>query len=156
MLFRVLRIFKRTYPVSLQLSQNILAALQYFACVPPLLERALLVGVPKEIKDHEDRVGLVPATVRELVAHGHRVFVQKDAGRGAGIFNDDYSRAGATLTSDAESIWSSADLIVKVKEPLADERKRLHKGQVLFTYLHLAPDAEQANDLIRSRATCIA
>jgi alanine dehydrogenase len=121
-----------------------------------LTERALLVGVPKEIKDREDRVGLVPATVRELVAQGHRVLVQKDAGRGAGIFNEDYTRAGAALANDAESIWSAADLIVKVKEPLADERKQLHKGQVLFTYLHLAPDADQANDLIRSRATCIA
>jgi alanine dehydrogenase len=116
----------------------------------------LLVGVPKEIKDHEGRVGLVPASVRELVAHGHRVLVQRDAGRGAGISNEDYTRAGATLTDDAQSVWSSADLIVKVKEPLAAERKQLHKGQVLFTYLHLAPDPDQANDLIKSHATCIA
>ncbi len=116
----------------------------------------MLIGVPKEIKDHEDRVGLVPAAVRELVAQGHRVLIQKDAGCGAGIFDEDYNRVGATLTNHAESVWSSADLIVKVKEPLADERKYLHKGQVLFTYLHLAPDVEQANDLIRSRATCIA
>src|ERR1700719_1892079 len=120
------------------------------------MEEALLVGVPKEIKDHEGRVGLVPAAVRELVAHGHRVLVQKDAGRGAGIFDEDFTRAGAALVNDAESVWSSADLIVKVKEPLAAERKLLHKGQVLFTYLHLAPDPDQANDLIRSQASCIA
>ena len=120
------------------------------------MEEALLVGVPKEIKDHEGRVGLVPAAVRELVAHGHRVLVQKDAGRGAGIFDEDFTRAGAALVNDAESVWSSADLIVKVKEPLAAERKLLHKGQVLFTYLHLAPDPDQANDLIRSHASCIA
>ena len=98
----------------------------------------MLIGVPKEIKDHEDRVGLVPAAVRELVAQGHRVLIQKDAGCGAGIFDEDYIRVGATLTNDAESVWSSADLIVKVKEPLADERKYLHKGQVLFTYLHIS------------------
>ena len=116
----------------------------------------MLVGVPKEIKDHEGRVGLVPAAVRELVAHGHRVLVQKDAGRGAGIFDEDFRQAGATLVNDAESVWSSSDLIVKVKEPLAAERKLLHKGQVLFTYLHLAPDPDQANDLIRSQASCIA
>src|ERR1700720_2360399 len=102
------------------------------------MEEALLVGVPKEIKAHEGRGGLVPAAVRELVAHGHRVLVQKDAGRGAGIFDEDFGRAGGTLVNDAESVWSSSDLIVKVKEPLAVERKLLHKGQVLFTYLHLA------------------
>jgi alanine dehydrogenase len=119
-------------------------------------EDVLVIGVPKEIKDREDRVGLVPASVRELVAHGHRVLVQRDAGRGAGISNEDCTRAGATLTDDAESVWSSADLIVKEKEPLAPERKQLHAGQVLFTYLHLAPDPDQANDLIHSRATCIA
>ena len=110
----------------------------------------------REIKDHEGRVGLVPAAVRELVAHGHRVLVQKDAGRGAGIFDEDFTRAGATLVNSAELVWSSADLVVKVKEPLATERKLLHKGQVLFTYLHLAPDPDQANDLIRSQASCIA
>ena len=120
------------------------------------MEDALLVGVPKEVKDHEGRVGLVPAAVRELVAHGHRVLVQKDAGRGAGIFDEDFTRAGAAVVNDAESVWSSSDLIVKVKEPLAAERKLLHKGQVLFTYLHLAPDPDQANDLIRSQASCIA
>jgi alanine dehydrogenase len=120
------------------------------------MEGGLLIGVPKEIKDHEGRVGLVPAAVRELAAHGHRVLIQSDAGRGAGIFDDDFVRAGATVVNDAGSIWSSADLIVKVKEPLAAERKQLHQGQVLFTYLHLAPDPDQANDLMRSHATCIA
>jgi alanine dehydrogenase len=120
------------------------------------MEGILLVGVPKEIKDHEDRVGLVPGAVRELVAHGHQVLVEREAGRGAGILNEDFAQAGATLVNDAESIWSAAGLIVKVKEPLAVERKQLHEGQILFTYLHLAPDPDQANDLIHSRATCIA
>ncbi len=116
----------------------------------------MLIGVPKEIKDHEDRVGLVPAAVRELVAHGHRVVVENNAGRGAGISNEDFAQAGATLVKDAGPIWSTADLIVKVKEPLPVERKQLHAGQILFTYLHLAPDPAQANDLLRSGATCIA
>jgi alanine dehydrogenase len=119
-------------------------------------EGAMLVGVPKEIKDHENRVGLVPATVRELVRHGHQVLVERDAGRGAGISNEDYTRGGAFVANDAESVWSSVDFVVKVKEPLAAERKQLRKGQVLFTYLHLAPDRDQTNDLIRSQATCIA
>ena len=116
----------------------------------------MLIGVPKEIKDHEDRVGLVSASVRELVAHGHRVLVETGAGEGAGILDADFQRAGATMVDSAAKIWSTAELIVKVKEPLAVERKQLHAGQILFAYLHLAPDPEQANDLIRSGATCIA
>jgi alanine dehydrogenase len=116
----------------------------------------VIIGTPKEIKDREDRVGLVPAAVRELVAHGHQVLIENDAGRGAGISNDDFHRAGATLVDYPDAIWSAADLIVKVKEPLPDERKQLHEGQTLFTYLHLAPDPDQANDLIHSGATCIA
>ena len=116
----------------------------------------MLIGVPKEIKDHEDRVGLVPASIRELKAHGHEIVVEKDAGQGAGIIDADFEGAGATVIDNAEKIWSTAELIVKVKEPLAVERKQLRAGQVLFTYLHLAPDPEQANDLLRSGATCIA
>jgi alanine dehydrogenase len=116
----------------------------------------MLIGVPKEIKDHEDRVGLVPSSVGELVAHGHQVLIQQGAGRGAGIADEDYVAAGATLADDADAIWRKAELVVKVKEPLAVERKKLRDGQLLFTYLHLAPDPEQANDLIRSGATCIA
>ncbi len=116
----------------------------------------MLIGTPKEIKDHEDRVGLVPSSVRELVAHGHKVMIQAGAGLGAGISDGDYVTAGAELIGDADAIWSRAELVVKVKEPLAVERRKLRAGQTLFTYLHLAPDPEQTNDLIRSGATCIA
>ncbi len=114
------------------------------------------IGVPKEIKDHEDRVGLIPASVRELVAHGHQVLVEKGAGRGAGIADKDYLKAGARITDETDAIWASSEMIVKVKEPLAVERKKLRAGQTLFTYLHLAPDPEQTRDLVDSGATCIA
>ena len=114
------------------------------------------VGVPKEIKNHEYRVGLVPSSVLELVHHGHEVLVQKGAGLGAGLTDDDYIAAGATIIETADEIFASADMIVKVKEPQADERKKLRPGQILFTYLHLAPDAPQTKDLIDSGAVCIA
>ena len=114
------------------------------------------VGVPKEIKNHEYRVGLVPSSVLELVHHGHEVLVQKGAGLGAGLTDDDYIAAGATMIETADEIFASADMIVKVKEPQADERKKLRPGQILFTYLHLAPDAPQTKDLIDSGAVCIA
>ena len=114
------------------------------------------VGVPKEIKNHEYRVGLVPSSVLELVHHGHEVLVQKGAGLGAGLTDDDYIAAGATIIDTADEIFASADMIVKVKEPQADERKKLRPGQILFTYLHLAPDAPQTRDLIESGAVCIA
>lgn len=114
------------------------------------------VGVPAEIKDHEDRVGLIPATVQELVAKGHSVMIEKGAGRGAGIADKDYVKAGATLVADADQIWAEAEMVVKVKEPLAVERAKLSAGQLLFTYLHLAPDPAQAADLVKSGATCIA
>ena len=114
------------------------------------------VGVPKEIKNHEYRVGLVPSSVLELVHHGHEVLVQKSAGLGAGLTDEDYIAAGATMIETADEIFASADMIVKVKEPQADERKKLRPGQILFTYLHLAPDAPQTRDLIESGAVCIA
>ena len=114
------------------------------------------IGVPKEIKDHEDRVGLVPASVRELVAHGHEVWVEKGAGKGAGLSDAEYVKAGAKIVAETDAIWAGAEMIVKVKEPLAVERKKLREGQLLFTYLHLAPDPEQARDLVESGATCIA
>lgn len=114
------------------------------------------VGVPKEIKDHEDRVGLVPGSVRELVAHGHSVAVQKGAGLGAGIVDADFVAAGASLVDSADEIWAGAEMVVKVKEPLAVERAKMRDGQLLFTYLHLAPDPDQARDLMKSGATCIA
>ncbi|MBN9087876.1 MAG: alanine dehydrogenase [Reyranella sp.] len=114
------------------------------------------VGVPKEIKDHEDRVGLVPSSVAELVRHGHEVTIQAGAGVGAGLEDALYVAAGARIVADAETIFRDAELIVKVKEPLAPERKRLKPGQVLFTYLHLAPDREQTRDLLKSGVTAIA
>jgi alanine dehydrogenase len=116
----------------------------------------MLVGVPIEIKDHEYRVGLVPSSVAELVHHGHQVIVQKGAGVGSGIPDADYVNAGATIVDGSDDIWGRAELVVKVKEPLASERKKLRPGQVLFTYLHLAPDAPQTHDLVASGATCIA
>ena len=114
------------------------------------------IGVPKEIKNHEYRVGLIPSSVQELVHHGHQVMVQTGAGLGAGITDADYVAAGASIVDGADPIFAEADMIVKVKEPLAVERKKLRKGQILFTYLHLAPDAEQTRDLIASGAICIA
>ncbi len=114
------------------------------------------IGVPKEIKTHEYRVGLLPGSVRELVAHGHAILVETGAGAGIGYGDDAYKAAGATVTENAERVFAEVDLIVKVKEPQAAERKRLRRGQILFTYLHLAPDPDQAADLIASGATCIA
>ena len=114
------------------------------------------VGVPTEIKDHEDRVGLVPASVAELGHHGHEVLVQKGAGDAAGLTDDQYVAAGARIANDADEIFRACDLVVKVKEPLAPERKKLRPGQVLFTYLHLAPDPEQTRELMQSGATAIA
>jgi alanine dehydrogenase len=114
------------------------------------------VGVPKEIKDSEFRVGLIPPTVAELTAHGHQVIVETNAGNGAGLADQAYVRAGAEITASAEDIFERAELIVKVKEPLAAERHRLKRGQVLFTYLHLAPDREQTKDLMASGVTAIA
>lgn len=114
------------------------------------------IGVPTEIKVKEFRVGLIPANVRELVAHGHSVVAQSGCGDGIGMTDAHYREAGATIVPDAASVFAAADMIVKVKEPLAEERKMLREGQILFTYLHLAPDPEQAKDLVESGATCIA
>src|SRR5712691_4211979 len=114
------------------------------------------VGVPKEIKDSEYRVGLVPSTVRELTAKGHAVIVEKGAGLGAGLSDADYQAVGAEIVPDADQVFARADLIVKVKEPLAGERKKLGKGQVLFTYLHLAGDPAQTADLVASGVIAIA
>jgi len=116
----------------------------------------MLVGVPKEIKVHEYRVGLTPSSVREMVAHGHQVLVQTDAGIGIGADDGDYRRAGAEIAASAEDVFRRAEMIVKVKEPQAIERAMLRDGQILFTYLHLAPDPEQAAGLIDSGAICVA
>jgi alanine dehydrogenase len=114
------------------------------------------VGVPKEIKNNEFRVGLVPASVRELTNRGHEVFIETNAGIGIGMTDDDYISAGAQILGDARSIFDKAEMVVKVKEPQAVERAMLRSDQVLFTYLHLAPDAPQTADLVKSGATCIA
>jgi len=114
------------------------------------------IGVPKEIKVLENRVGLTPGSVRELVAHGHEVVVEHNAGLGIGMDDDAYRRAGARVVTTAAEVFATADMIVKVKEPQAAERAMLRSGQLLFTYLHLAPDPEQAKDLVASGAVCIA
>jgi alanine dehydrogenase len=114
------------------------------------------IGVPKEIKVHEYRVGLVPAGVRELVVRGHSVMVETAAGGGIGFSDADYEAAGAVIGATADEVFAKADMVVKVKEPQAVERARLHEGQILFTYLHLAPDAPQTKDLVDSGSTCIA
>lgn len=116
----------------------------------------MLVGVPSEIKNNEARVGLVPSSVQELVHHGHRVMMQSGAGVGSGIPDEDYKAAGAEIVDGPERIFAEAEMVVKVKEPQAHERKRLRPGQILFTYLHLAPDPDQTRDLVDSKAVCIA
>ena len=114
------------------------------------------IGVPKETKNHEYRVGLSPSSVREIVSHGHQIVVEQQAGEGIGASDADYRSAGATVTGNVAGLFNDCDMIVKVKEPQADEREMLHEGQILFTYLHLAPDLEQTEDLVKSGATCIA
>jgi alanine dehydrogenase len=114
------------------------------------------VGVPKEIKDNEYRVALTVAGCTALVAEGHQVFIQTNAGTGSGISDEDYKRAGATIVPDAAAVFEKADLILKVKEPQKSEVAMLRKGQVLFTYLHLAADPQLAVDLTKTGATCIA
>ncbi len=116
----------------------------------------MLVGVPKEIKDNEFRVGMTPAAVAELVHHGHKAIVEKGAGVGSGSPDEEYARAGAELVDTPTEVFTRAEMLVKVKEPLAAERTLLRPGQILFTYLHLAPDLAQTQDLIASGAVCIA
>ena len=116
----------------------------------------MLIGVPKEIKNNEYRVGLTPFASKELTTAGHSVLIECDAGVAIGFHNEDYIAAGASIVKNAADIFQQAELIVKVKEPQAGERKMLQPGQTLFTYLHLAPDTEQTQDLIHSGATCIA
>lgn len=116
----------------------------------------MLIGVPKEIKNHEYRVGLTPTSVRECVHAGHQVIVETDAGGGIGSTDEDYIAAGADILDTAADVFSRAEMIVKVKEPQAVERAMLRPGQILFTYLHLAPDPDQTHDLVNSEAICIA
>lgn len=114
------------------------------------------IGLPKEIKNHEYRVGLTPASVRELTAHGHQVLVQTGAGAAIGLTDGQYQAAGASLVADASAVFAQADMVVKVKEPQPHECAMLRPGQILYTYLHLAPDPEQTAALVKSGAVCIA
>jgi alanine dehydrogenase len=116
----------------------------------------MIIGCPKEIKPQEFRVGMTPVAAQEAVAHGHSVLVETGAGIGAGFPDADYIAAGAEIAPDAASVFAKAEMIVKVKEPQAGERKMLREGQLLFTYLHLAPDPDQTNDLLASGCTAIA
>jgi alanine dehydrogenase len=116
----------------------------------------MLIGVPKEIKTHEYRVGLVPASVRELIHHGHQVLVETRAGAGIGFDDEAYKAAGAAIARNAADVFAKAEMIVKVKEPQPDECRMLRQGQLLFTYLHLAPDPEQTKGLVESGCTAIA
>lgn len=116
----------------------------------------MIIGVPREIKVHEYRVGLTPASVREAVAHGHEVVVEHGAGIGIGASDDQYAAAGASIVDDGVAVFDAAELVVKVKEPQPDECERLRRDHVLFAYLHLAPDPAQARRLLESGATAIA
>lgn len=116
----------------------------------------MLIGVPKEIKNDEYRVAMVPAGVRELIENGHNVVIEKDAGLAVGFTDQDYKAAGAVIENSASAVFAKADMIVKVKEPQATECAMLRAGQILFTYLHLAPDLAQTEALIDSKAVCIA
>jgi alanine dehydrogenase len=117
---------------------------------------AMRVGTVREIKNHEYRVGLTPESVRELRAHGHEVWVEAGAGSGIGASDADYEAAGATMKADAAEVFAGCEMIVKVKEPQPGERAMLREGQILYTYLHLAPDPEQTADLVKSGVTAIA
>ncbi|HET6718382.1 MAG TPA: alanine dehydrogenase, partial [Rhodocyclaceae bacterium] len=116
----------------------------------------MLIGVPKEIKNHEYRVGLTPGSVAELVRAGHKVILQTGAGLGIGCPDKEYAAVGAKIVSDARKVFDKAEMIVKVKEPQPAECKMLREGQLLFTYLHLAPDPAQTKGLIKSGCTAIA
>ena len=116
----------------------------------------MLIGVPREIKNHEYRVGMAPASVREAIKHGHQVLVEVNAGEGIGVSDEAYALIGAEIVATPGEIFERAEMIVKVKEPQPAERAMLREGQVLFTYLHLAPDPDQTRDLIDSGAICIA
>jgi len=116
----------------------------------------MLIGVPKEIKNHEYRVGMTPSSVREMVHHGHEVLVETYAGNGIGFSDADYEAAGAKVVGTAAEIFERAEMIIKVKEPQKVEYEQLNEDQLLFTYLHLAPDPDQTSGLVNSGATCIA
>jgi alanine dehydrogenase len=127
-----------------------------FIILDKVESEAVLIGVPKEVKNHEYRVGLTPASVLELVKRGHQVIVEVDAGAAIDFTDDQYVAVGAEISHSPEDIFARAEMIVKVKEPQAHECKMLREGQILYTYLHLAPDPEQTKLLVESGATCVA
>ena len=114
------------------------------------------VGIPREVKNHEYRVAITPAGVHELVSHGHEVVIEKDAGVGSSIPDADYQAAGAQILATADVVWGAGDLILKVKEPIAEEYHRMHEGLTLFTYLHLAADKPLTEELVSRKVTGIA
>ena len=116
----------------------------------------MIIGVPKEIKNNENRVAVTPAGVRELVAHGHRVYVQATAGNGSGFSDDEYRKAGAEILPAIEDVYAIAEMIVKVKEPITPEYPLIRKNQVVFTYFHFASDRELTEAMVKSGAVCIA
>src|SRR5690606_5582558 len=116
----------------------------------------MLIGCPREIKNQEYRVGLTPESARELVKHGHEVWIESDAGAGIGADDAQYREAGARIVESPEPIFAECEMVVKVKEPQAGERAQLREGQILYTHLHLAPDPEQTADLVKSGVTGIA
>lgn len=116
----------------------------------------MIIGIPKEIKNNENRVGMTPSGVKELVKHGHKVYVQHTAGEGSGFADDEYVNAGAEILPTIEATYAAADMIVKVKEPIEPEYKLVKKGQLLFTYFHFASDRELTVAMVESGATCIA
>lgn len=116
----------------------------------------MIIGVPKEIKNNENRVGVTPAGVRELVSHGHKVYVQHTAGEGSGFADAEYVKAGAEILPAIEDVYGIAEMIIKVKEPIEPEYKLVKAGQLLFTYFHFASDLELTKAMLASKATCIA
>jgi alanine dehydrogenase len=118
--------------------------------------RTVKIGVPKEVKDNEYRVAITPVGTHELTEHGHEVFVQKSAGAGSQIPDEEYVAAGATIIDSADDVWGTADMVLKVKEPVAEEYSRMREGQTLFTYLHLAADKPLTEELVKRKVTAIA
>ena len=114
------------------------------------------IGVPREIKNHEYRVAITPAGVMEMVRHGHEVFIEQDAGIGSSISNEEYVKAGAKMLATADEVWQTGDMIMKVKEPIADEYDRMREGQLLFTYLHLAAEQKCTDALLKNKVTGVA
>ena len=116
----------------------------------------MIVGIPKEIKNNEGRVGMTPAGVFELVKHGHTVYVQSNAGEGSGFYNQDYQQAGAVMSDTIGQVYAMSEMIVKVKEPIAEEYDLIQQGQIVFTYFHFASSEVLTKAMMKQKAVCIA